>query len=195
VEAVQAAKGAEYIGFIFFPSSPRNITPKDAEALRQHIDAESIAVTVDPSDELLKNILGTFKADYIQLHGDETPERIRHIKKTFFLPVIKALKISTKADIEMAAAYENVADMLMFDAKSPGELPGGNGVAFDWHMLAGRKFKRPYFLSGGLSINNIEKALRESGAAMVDISSGLESSPGNKDPEMIDAFIQKCKSL
>lgn len=195
VDAVKAASGADYIGFIFFPRSPRNITPKDAAALHKYAKAKVVAVVVDASDELLQEIVSKLKPDYLQLHGDESSARVAEIKKTYGLPVIKALKILTAKDLEKAASYEDVADMLMFDAKSPGLLPGGNGIHFDWDMLHGKTFKKPYFLSGGLNINNVEKALQASGAKMIDISSGLETSPGNKDPKMIADFIKKCKTL
>jgi phosphoribosylanthranilate isomerase len=195
LEAVKATTGVDYIGFIFFPRSPRNITPEQAAVLKIHSRAKSVAVTVDASDEQLRSIMQTSQPDYLQLHGSETPARVAEIKKVFSVPVIKALPIKIAEDIQAASAFEDVADILMFDAKSFGDLPGGNGISFDWKMLAGRKFKKPYFLSGGLNISNVEQALKESGATMIDVSSGLESSPGNKDPRMIAEFIRSVKSL
>jgi phosphoribosylanthranilate isomerase len=189
-EAVLAAKDADYFGFIFFPPSPRNVTAEIAENIRQYGDAEAVAVTVDPTDSFLQDIFSRFRPDYIQLHGSETPERVKEIKKKFFLPVIKALKIKTPADIDKAAAYEMVADLLMFDAGA-----GGSGTSFDWNLLKGKVFKKPYFLSGGINKGNVENALRITDAKMLDISSGLESSPGNKDPEMIAEFIKQVKSI
>jgi phosphoribosylanthranilate isomerase len=194
-EAVAAAKDADYIGFVFYTLSPRNISPKEAEALRAHASAEIVAVTVDPTDEFLKDMLSAFKPDYLQLHGSETPERVKEIKKTFYLPVIKALPVRNAADIDVAKDYEAIADILMFDAKTEKGPHGGSGVAFDWNLLSGRTFRRPYFLSGGLNSRNVEEALRTSGALMVDVSSGIETSPGVKDAALIEAFIKKVKNL
>jgi phosphoribosylanthranilate isomerase len=194
-EAVQAAKGADYCGFVFFPRSPRNITPENAAKLKVYASGKTVAVTVNADDDFLQEIAEKFQPDFIQLHGDETPERVAEVRKKFAVSVIKALPVRTAEDIDLAAHFEDIADILMFDAKPPGDLPGGNGIPFDWTLLAGRKFRKPYFLSGGISIGNVEKALKESGARVIDISSGLESSPGNKDPQMIVEFIKKVKAL
>lgn len=193
-EAVQAAEGADYYGFIFFPRSPRNIIPEHAARLKAYAGGKTVAVTVNADDGFLQEIADTFQPDFIQLHGDETPERVAEVRKKFSVSVIKALPVKTAEDIDIAAYFEDMADMLMFDAKPSGGLPGGNGIPFDWTLLAGRKFRKPYFLSGGITIGNAEKAMKESGARMLDISSGLESSPGNKDPQMIRDFIKKIKS-
>lgn len=195
LEAVQAAKGADYYGFVVFPRSPRNISPENAAKLKVHTSGKTVAVTVNAGDDLLQEIVSKFRPDYVQLHGDETPERVAEVKKKFPVSVIKALPVRIAKDINLTARFEDIADMLMFDAKPSGDLPGGNGIPFDWTLLAGKKFKKPYFLSGGINIANVEKALRESGAWMIDISSGLESSSGNKDPQMIADFIKKVKAI
>lgn len=195
LEAVQAAEGADYIGFVFFSRSPRNISPEESAGLKSYIHARTVAVTVNADDAFLARIMQTLQPDYLQLHGNETPVRVAEVRKKFSASVIKALSIKSPEDIGIAAAYEEVADILMFDAKSSSDLPGGNGIAFDWTMLRGKKFRKPYFLSGGLNISNVETALQESGASMIDISSGLESSPGEKEPQMITEFLKKVKNL
>lgn len=193
-EAIEAAQEADYLGFIFFPASPRYITPENAGKLKPHTSQEIVAVTVDPDDMLLSNICAKLAPDYIQLHGSESPMRVKEIKQKFHIPVIKAFQIMEPGDFAQTKDFETVADLLLFDAKSSHGMHGGSGIAFDWHMLAGRKFKRPYFLSGGLNIGNIEDALSISGANMIDISSGVESSRGEKSPAMIAEFITKARS-
>lgn len=194
-EAVQAAKDASYLGFICYAPSPRHITPQEAAKLKAHANGETVAVTVDADETLLENIFTHFKPDLLQLHGSETPARIREIKKKFYIPVIKAINIATADDLNAAKEFEDVADFLLFDTKSPDGAHGGTGKSFDWNILKGRTFLRPYFLSGGINISNIETALGTSGAMMVDISSGVESSKGNKDQQMIIEFLWKARSL
>lgn len=188
--------GASYVGFVFFRRSPRNVTAEAAAKLAMHAGSvPTVAVLVSPSDEDITGILAHFKPHYLQLHGKESPERVREIKQRFGLPVIKALSVSNAADIDAAAQYESVADMLLLDAKVTGGLPGGNGANFDWALLKGRKFGLPWFLSGGLNADNVEEALRVSGAALLDISSGVESAPGVKSPELIHKFLGVVKDL
>ncbi len=192
---VAAASGADYLGFIFFPASPRNLMPAQAAGLAKGVSQPTVAVMVDPDDTLLDTIFAEFKPHYIQLHGNESPARVAQIKSAFKTPVIKAFKIRTGDDVAKAHAYEKAADMLMFDAKAPEGLPGGNGLSFDWKLLAGRSFGRPWFLSGGLNADNVEEALRISGAAMVDVSSSVESEPGVKDPALVRGFIEQVKRI
>jgi len=192
--AVEAASGADYAGFIFYPPSPRNLTPAKAAVLTKDIPIPAVAVTVDPTNELLKDILAVFKPAYLQLQGNETPERVQQIKGTFRIHIIKAFRISTGDDISKAHAYESAADMLLFDACVPKGLPGGTGQTFDWKLLAGKQFRKPWFLSGGLTSDNVEEAMKISGAKMVDVSSSLESSPGVKDPAKVRTFIKKVKT-
>jgi len=194
-DAVEAAQGADYLGFVFYPPSPRNITPSKAAALAARSPLAKVAVTVNPNDDFLATILTRFTPDYIQLHGDESVARVQHIKERFNIPLVKAFTIASGDDITAAYDYESVADMLLFDAKAPKGLPGGNGVAFDWKLLTCHCFNKPWFLSGGIHAGNVEEALRASGALMVDVSSGLESKPGMKDPARMRDFLKKAKNL
>ncbi len=194
-EAVEASAGADFIGFVFFPASPRNIAPSVAAALARQSSLPSVAVTVDADDATLDAIFKEFRPDYIQLHGKESPDRIAAIQAEYAVKIIKAVRVTDEADITQARLYEPIADMLMFDAGGASSLPGGNGVGFDWSLLKGKTFSRPWFLSGGLNATTIEEALRVSGATMVDVSSGVESAPGVKDPARIRAFITHVKSL
>ena len=196
--AAAARAGADLVGFVTFPKSPRHIEPAHAAALKAHIPhgIPVVSVLVDPDDALLREISETLRPDYIQLHGSETAERLREIKQLFGFKIIKAVKVATRADIEAASRYYNVADMLMFDATPPkgAALPGGNGIAFDWELLKGKSFPLPWFLSGGLSAENVASALRMSGAQMVDVSSGVEVSAGVKDEQKIESFIKAAKA-
>lgn len=197
-EAVIAARDAQanYIGFVFFASSPRNILPSRAAALSQLAPAiPSVAVVVNTDDDFINTILSDFRPNFLQLHGQETIERVTEIKQRFNLPVIKAFQIRNGDDIARSKPYEQTADMILFDAKAPSGLPGGNGITFDWHLLAGRSFSTPWFLSGGLNTDNVEEAIRISGASLVDVSSSLESSPGVKSPAMIQTFMKHVKFL
>ncbi|MBI1186933.1 MAG: phosphoribosylanthranilate isomerase [Alphaproteobacteria bacterium] len=190
------AGGARYIGFMIFPRSPRNIELASAAPLaaKARARADIVAVTVDPSDDQLAQIAATLTPDWIQLHGAEQPSRVAAARRCARRGVIKALPIAAAADIAQAAAYEPAADMLLFDAKPPlgADRPGGRGVAFDWKLLTGRRFSRPWFLSGGLTPQNVADAAAISGARLVDASSGLESAPGLKDPSRIAAFLAAC---
>ncbi|UWF66518.1 MULTISPECIES: phosphoribosylanthranilate isomerase [unclassified Brucella] len=195
-EAVAAALdgGATHIGFIFFPKSPRHITPDAAARLRAAATgrAEAVAVTVDADDETLDEIVKTVRPDMLQLHGGETPERVRFVKARYNLPVMKAFSIREAGDLEAIAPYRGIADRFLFDAKPPkgSELPGGNGISFDWNLLAALDADIDYMLSGGLNADNIAEALLKTGAPGIDISSGVECAPGEKDVRLIENFFQ-----
>jgi phosphoribosylanthranilate isomerase len=199
-ETVQAAVdgGAAFIGFMFFDNSPRNIAPDAAARLAPPARAANVkvvAVTVDPDDALLDRISATLRPDLIQLHGKESPARAREVAARTGAGVIKVFSVSGPDDLAPAAAYESVVDHLMFDARAPAgfDRPGGTGARFDWTMLAGRRFARPYLLAGGLDPWNVSEAVRQSGAALVDVSSGVERGPGIKDPLLIKAFLEAVR--
>lgn len=194
-EAMDAALlgGASHVGFIFFPKSPRNVSPADAASLRKAAlgRALAVAVTVDADDAFLDDIVTIMQPDMLQLHGKETPERVAALKARFGLPVMKALSISAAADLARIDAYRGVADKFLLDAKPPAgsELPGGNGVSFDWTILAALGPDVDYMLSGGLSAANVAEALRIAGPPGIDVSSGVESAPGVKSVALIDGFF------
>jgi phosphoribosylanthranilate isomerase len=196
VSATVAAK-ADYAGFVFYPPSPRHITLSNAAELKALLPAsiQSVSVLVDPDDILLHDVASLLKPAAVQLHGKETPERVRDIKTKFSdIKIIKALSVQTGDDIARAHAYE-AADMLLFDARPPKDgLPGGNGLTFDWTLLKHRDFGKPWFLSGGLNADNVADAIRQSGAKMIDVSSGIESAPGVKDSELIHSFVKAARS-
>jgi Phosphoribosylanthranilate isomerase len=187
------ARGASHIGFIFFDRSPRYIDPESAAELAHSVRgrAKIVAVAVDPNDEELDDIVTALRPDILQLHGKETPERILAIKAFYGLPVMKAFSIRDADDLKRIDPYIGVADRFLFDAKPPAgsELPGGNGIAFDWSVLRALDEDVDYMLSGGLNKDNIAEALAETGARGIDVSSGVESAPGVKDLNMIDAFF------
>jgi phosphoribosylanthranilate isomerase len=200
-DAVTAALdgGAAFLGFIFFEKSPRDVTPDAAARLVASVRgaARTVAVTVDPDDALIDRLMATMKPDLIQVHGRETPGRVRQIAGRAGVGVIKAFSVSSAADIDAAAPFDEVAEHLMFDAK-PVEgsiLPGGTGTRFDWGLLAGRRFSRPHFLAGGLDPWNVAEAVQASGAPLVDVSSGVERGPGLKDPALISAFLDAVKRI
>lgn len=192
------AAGARFVGLVFYPPSPRAVEPEDAAELAALVPSgvTKVGLFVDPDDALLERVLAYVPLDMIQLHGSETPERCREIRARWNLPVMKAIKVSTSGDIDDAEAYDGAVDWLMFDAKAPkdmkGALPGGNALAFDWTLLAGRDFPVPWMLAGGLDPDNLAEAVRLSGAKVVDVSSGVESAPGRKDPQRIEAFLSKA---
>ena len=199
-ETVRAALDgrAGYVGFNFFPKSPRYVTPEAAARLAEPARAKGVkvvAVTVDPSDALLETLREVLKPDLIQLHGKETPSRTWEAALKANAGAIKVISVSSANDLDQAAQYEAVTEHLMFDAKTPkdADLPGGMGVRFDWTMLAGRKFARPWFLAGGLDPWNVAEAVTLSGAPMVDVSSGVERGAGCKDPALISAFLQAVR--
>jgi len=198
-EAVRAALdgGAGWLGFVFFPKSPRNLAPEAAERLARPARgrARTVALMVDPDDGELDRIVNVLRPDLIQLHGRETPARVRQVAARAGAGVIKALPVSEAADLDAASAYEGVAEHLMFDARPPKDasLPGGTGSRFDWTLLAGRRFQRPWFLAGGLDPWNLAEAVQQSGAPLVDVSSGVERGPGLKDPALITAFLDAAR--
>lgn len=196
-EAVDRAAhlGADMAGFIFFKKSPRHVAVETASTLAQRARArglQTVAVTVDMDDAGVAEIVESVRPDWLQLHGAESPERVAELKARFGLPVMKAFAIREAADLDAIAPYRGVADRFLFDAKPPkgSDLPGGNGVSFDWRLLAALDGATSYMLSGGLTKDNIGEALRVSGAPGVDVSSGVESAPGVKNPAMMDAFVQ-----
>lgn len=199
-ETVKAAVdgGASHIGFMFFDRSPRNLTP-DAAArlapLARAANVKIVAVTVDPDDELLDRLSATLKPDFIQLHGKEPPARARAVAARTGAGVIKVFSVSEPSDLAPARAYEGVVDHLMFDAKAPEgfDRPGGTGAQFDWTMMKDRRFERPWFLAGGLDPWNVAEAVRQSGATLVDVSSGVERGAGIKDPLLISAFLEAVR--
>ena len=190
------AYGADMVGFVFYPPSPRCLTLDQAAALAAAVPSgtDRVGVFVDPDGPLLESVLTRVALDLLQLHGSETPDRVRQIRDRHKLPVIKAIRVGTAADVEQARAYDGIADWLMFDARDVGRLPGGNGVAFDWRLVAGVRFKRPWLLSGGLNAGNVVEAIRQSGAAAVDVSSGVEDEPGRKSPALIQAFFAALRA-
>ena len=195
-EAVSTAvsAGAEYLGFIFFEKSPRNITPQQAAAISKNASAKKVAVVVNPDNDLLQSIYEILKPDYFQLHGDESATRAVAIRENFRTPIIKAIGISTKEDLKKADEFKGVAQYLLLDAKPPKDalLPGGLGKIFDWNILS-TKPATPFFLSGGLTPENVGEAIRITRPFGVDVSSGVESAPGVKDLQKIRRFIQNAK--
>ncbi|WJR68887.1 phosphoribosylanthranilate isomerase [Neorhizobium sp. CSC1952] len=187
------ARGATHIGFIFFPKSPRNIHPDVAGELADRVRGrvKIVAVTVDAVDEELDDIVSLLRPDILQLHGNESPERVLHVKALYGLPVMKVFSVREAGDLGRIDPYIGVADRFMFDAKAPkgSELPGGNGVSFDWSLMASLDESVDYMLSGGLNKDNVALALASTKARGIDTSSGVESAPGIKDLGMIDAFF------
>jgi phosphoribosylanthranilate isomerase len=198
-EAMDAAveAGADMVGLVFFPPSPRNITPDRAAELTDLLPEELVKVGlfVDADDATLDAALNRVRLDLIQFHGNETPERIEAVRLEYGVPVMKVIPVSCVDDLALAEPFLAAADRLLFDAKPPkgATLPGGNAVAFDWTLLAGRKWELPWMLAGGLTPATVAEAIRISGAQAVDVSSGVERAPGVKDPELIRAFIKAAK--
>ena len=191
--AAVAKAGAAYAGFVFFPKSPRHLTIPDAKALALAVPVglAKVALIVNADDLAIEAILAEVPIDILQLHGAETPERVAQVRYRFRLPVMNAVGLSGEADLAAIMDYSLVADQLLVDAK-PGsgtDLPGGNGLAFDWRLLVGRRWLRPWMLAGGLGPHNVAEAIRLTGARQVDVSSGVESEPGVKDAGLIAAFV------
>ncbi|MFW8594290.1 phosphoribosylanthranilate isomerase [Cribrihabitans neustonicus] len=196
--AAAAAAGAAYAGFVFFPKSPRHLEIAEAAALASEAPAGlcKVALTVNASDAELDAVTAAVPLDMLQLHGKESPERVAEVRARYGLPVMKAVGIADADDLQQIAAYEAVADQLLIDAKPPkgAALPGGNGLAFDWRLLAGRKYwQKPWMLAGGLTPDNVAEAVRMTGARQVDVSSGVESAPGQKDAGLIEAFVKSAQ--
>jgi phosphoribosylanthranilate isomerase len=199
--AAAIAGGASHLGFVFYPPSPRAVEPAIAAALGANVPAGIVKVGlfVDASDDDIAQTLAEVPLDMLQLHGDETPRRVKDVRRRFARPVMKALRVASAADIAAADEYLPAVDWLLFDAKPPpelkGALPGGNAISFDWPLIAGRSWSRPWMLSGGLNAGNVAGAVATTGATTVDVSSGVEDSPGRKSPEKIAAFLKLVASL
>lgn len=186
--------GARYLGFVFFPKSPRHVSVDLARDLAVEVPdgIAKVALVVNPSDEDLDQILQTVPIDILQLHGSETPDEVARIRARYGLPVMKALGVVGPEDLPRIDTYAAVADQLLIDAKPPkgADLPGGNGVAFDWRLVAGRRWSVPWMLAGGLTPENVAQAVALTGAQQIDVSTGVETAPGRKDPAQIAAFIR-----
>ena len=197
IEAVSRA-GAAYAGFVFFPKSPRNLTiPRARElALLTPPGVAKVALVVNANDALLDEITGAVPLDMLQLHGSESPERVQEIRARYGLPVMKAVGVGSAEDLPALERYGRVADQLLVDAKPPkgADLPGGNGLAFDWRLIAGRRWPVPWMLAGGLTPDNVALAVQMTGARQVDVSSGVESAPGVKDAGKIAAFAEALRA-
>ena len=191
------AAGADDVGLVFFPKSPRHVSVAEARSLADIARgrARVVVLTVDPSDTTLNEIVSVVRPDIVQLHGCETAERCRAVKARWPVQVMKAIGVGIAADVERALHYAGAVDLVLFDAKPPKDaaLPGGNGVTFDWSMLAGAGLPMPFMLSGGLTPDNVAEAIRVTGATAVDVSSGVERTPGLKDAVLIQRFISAAK--
>ena len=189
--------GADMVGFVFFPPSPRHIGLEAAKLLGTRVGsrAQKVALTVDAPNDMLQDIVDALKPDLLQLHGREAPERVGAIRSRFGLPVMKALPIAVRADLSPVRLYANFTDRMLFDARAPREAtrPGGLGQPFDWHLLENLDLGIPFMLSGGLDPGNVAEALRITHAPGVDVSSGVERAPGQKDPEKIRAFVRAAR--
>jgi phosphoribosylanthranilate isomerase len=200
-DALDAAleAGADMVGFVFFPPSPRNLGIEAARTLGERVKgrAKKVALSVDATDAGLDRVVEALKPDMLQLHGGETPERVAAVRSRFRLPVMKALPIEQKSDLAPIRIYEKVADWLVFDGRAPREAtrPGGLGKTFDWTVLENLSLEVPFMLSGGLDASNVAEALRITRAPAVDVSSGVERAPGEKDPDKIRAFIRAARGL
>lgn len=185
--------GAAYVGFVFFPKSPRNLTIDQAFALAVEVPPgiAKVALVVDPTDAELDAITAAVPLDMLQLHGRESPARVAEIKARYGLPVMKAVGIADETDLAALEPYESVADQILVDAKPPKDSgrPGGNGVHFDWRLISNRRWPTPWMLAGGLTPENVDVAIRLTGARQVDVSSGVETAPGQKDESLIRAFL------
>ncbi|MCH8861473.1 MAG: phosphoribosylanthranilate isomerase [Proteobacteria bacterium] len=195
------AQGARYVGFVFFPPSPRHVTAEAAAALAALVprNVGRVGVFVDPDDALLESVLDAAPLDILQLHGSETPARVADIRARFGLKVMKAIKVSDESDVARAFLYEDAADMLLFDARPPAgdsdALPGGNGIAFDRLLVRNGGWSLPWMLSGGLDAATLGAAVAASGAAIVDVSSGVEDAPGEKNVDKIRVFLECAAGL
>lgn len=189
--------GARYLGFVFFPKSPRNLSIKDAAFLAGTVPAgvAKVGLTVDASDAELEAILDQVPLDMLQLHGRETPARVEAVRRRHGLPVMKAVGVAGEEDLAQLDLYAQVADQLLVDAKPPtgASRPGGNAASFDWRLVAGRRWPVPWMLAGGLTPENVADAIRLTGARQVDVSSGVERAPGVKDGAAISAFVEAAR--
>ena len=196
VHAVAQA-GAVYCGFVFFPNSPRNVSFQQAAAMAVEapIGLAKVALTVNADDAFLDALTAAVPLDMLQLHGNETPARVQEVKARYGLPVMKAVGVADATDLPALDDYMKVADQILVDAKPPknADLPGGNGLTFDWRLIVGRRWAVPWMLAGGLTAENVAEAIRMTGARQIDLSSGVESRPGVKDAAMIDGFMAAVK--
>jgi len=190
--------GASYVGFVFFPKSPRHLELEAAAFMAASVPVGimKVALTVDADDAMLDTLTGQVPLDMLQLHGSETPERVAGVKSRYGLPVMKAVGIADAGDLPQLETYGRVADQLLVDAKPPkgADRPGGNALAFDWTLIAGRRWPVPWMLAGGLTPENVAQAVRLTGARQVDVSSGVESAPGVKDADKMRAFVEAAQS-
>jgi phosphoribosylanthranilate isomerase len=192
--------GAAYLGFVFYPPSPRSVSAACAGELCGAVPAsvQRVGMFVDADDAAIAAVLNAAPLDILQFHGGESPERVAEAKRRFGRKVMKAISVAGPEDVDAASRYEDAADLLLFDAKPPPRpdaLPGGNGLAFDWQLIAGRDWRLPWMLSGGLTAELLLEAVRISGATAVDVSSGVERRPGDKDPDKIRAFLEVARGL
>lgn len=200
VAAVNAAvdAGAAYVGLVFFPKSPRNVTIAEAATLALAVPAgvAKVALVVDADNALLDAITANVPLDILQLHGHETPERVSEIRARYGLPVMKAVGVADESDLAALDSYARVADQILVDAKPPkdADLPGGNGLSFDWRLIAGRRWPVPWMLAGGLTPGTVGEAIALTGATQVDVSSGVECAPGVKDAALIAAFCAAARA-
>ncbi|MEO9575491.1 MAG: phosphoribosylanthranilate isomerase [Tateyamaria sp.] len=195
--AVEA--GAKYIGFVFFPKSPRNVSLEQARTLALEVPpgVAKVALVVNADNAFLDNLTATVPLDMLQLHGSESPERVADIKARYGLPVMKAVGVGDASDIAALDSYGAVADQLLVDTKAPkgADLPGGNGATFDWTLIAGRRWPVPWMLAGGLTQDNVAEAVRVTGARQVDLSSAVETAPGHKDSGLIQSFLAAARDI
>lgn len=191
--------GAAMAGFVFYPPSPRHLADLGlAKALTQAASGKlkRVGLFVDPTPQQIESVLSRTSLDLLQLHGHESPEVCLKLKQRFGLPLIKALPVSTAADLAAASAYGDSADYFLFDARPPKNVrPGGNALSFDWSLLRGKKFARPFLLAGGLTAENLENAVKTSASSWVDVSSGVEDHVGHKSPALIRHFLARCREL
>ncbi|MEQ3710108.1 MAG: phosphoribosylanthranilate isomerase [Tateyamaria sp.] len=195
--AVEA--GAKYIGFVFFPKSPRNVSVEQARTLALDVPpgVAKVALVVNADDAFLDDLTATVPLDMLQLHGSESPERVADIKARYGLPVMKAVGVGDASDLAALDSYGAVADQLLVDTKAPkgADLPGGNGATFDWTLIAGRRWPVPWMLAGGLTQDNVAEAVRVTGARQVDLSSAVETAPGHKDSGLIQSFLAATRDI
>ncbi|KIN73576.1 phosphoribosylanthranilate isomerase [Sulfitobacter guttiformis] len=194
-DVVAAAEaGARYVGFVFFPKSPRHLDVSEAAVLASHVPAGlcKVALTVNADNAMLDALVAAVPLDMLQLHGSETVARVAEVKARYGLPVMKAIGVGERGDLAQLDAYSGVADQILVDAKPPkgADLPGGNGLAFDWTLLQGRVWRCPWMLAGGLTPNNVAEAIARTGARQLDVSSGVESTSGVKDAALIHALVK-----
>jgi phosphoribosylanthranilate isomerase len=192
-----AAAGAAYVGFVFFPRSPRNVSLADARWVAEAVPDGLIrvALTVDADDAALEELVETVPIDMLQLNGEETPDRVAEVRERFGRPVMKAVSIGGEEDLRALEAYSRVADQLLVDARplAGSDRPGGNGVTFDWRLIRGWRWSRPWMLAGGLTPQNVAEAVRLTGAEQVDVSSGVEARPGYKDSDLVLSFVRAAR--